>query len=360
MTAPLSSPDPAPATGPHPSVDELADLAEGLVEPADAAGALRRHLADCAECRETADALAEVRTLLGAAEAPPVPADVAARIDAALAAAAAEQDESAAARDESAAAHRTPGNALRGPGKDTAAPRPAHATPTPGTPAETPSRAPAGRPGATTGPGRPRTRRRRAALLLGSAAALLAVGLGGTFLALTAGADRKLQDTSTVSAGSPAAGHVLPGSPAVPGTKEDTGGADPDQGGGTAYRDELLAAQVQLLLAGRGSGTGTAAPPADTPDTPGTPVKPSRPPEASGATAVPPADTQGLTGGGRSTPTCPAPATGPLLATDLGSYGGTPAEVLVYGLPGRTDQVDVYLRAPGCGPVLLHRVVPSR
>ncbi|MFD4895554.1 hypothetical protein ACFWNL_34870, partial [Kitasatospora sp. NPDC058397] len=98
MTAHLSSSGPTGPAEAHPSVDELADLAEGLVESADAARTLRRHLDDCAECRETADALGEVQALLGAVEAPPMPADIAARLDAALgaaAASAAEEEEEA-------------------------------------------------------------------------------------------------------------------------------------------------------------------------------------------------------------------------------------------------------------------------
>ncbi|MGW4898167.1 hypothetical protein ACWEQL_38885, partial [Kitasatospora sp. NPDC004240] len=83
MTASLSPSFPA---GSHPDVDELADLAEGLVEDAATADALQRHLAGCADCRGTTDALGEVRALLGAAETPPMPQDVAARLDATLAA----------------------------------------------------------------------------------------------------------------------------------------------------------------------------------------------------------------------------------------------------------------------------------
>ncbi|MFD7832254.1 hypothetical protein ACFV6I_32880, partial [Kitasatospora sp. NPDC059803] len=141
MTAHLSSSGPTGPAEAHPSVDELADLAEGLVESADAARTLRRHLDDCAECRETADALGEVQALLGAVEAPPMPADVAARLDAALAAAAA----SAATEEE---AENAPLAASRA-ATPTLAPRAAAA------PAAPPSR-----PAAPTGPGRPPPRGR--------------------------------------------------------------------------------------------------------------------------------------------------------------------------------------------------------
>ncbi|MEV6976475.1 hypothetical protein [Kitasatospora sp. NPDC093806] len=331
MTAPLSSPD--PATGPHPSVDELADLAEELLPPAEA-DALRRHLTGCAECRETVEALAEVRELLGAAEPPAMPADVAARIDAALTAAAAER-----------APAPPPVLPAQSTQSATAAAVPA---------ATAPPKAPPARAGGATGPGRPRPRRRRAALLLGSAAALLVLGLGGTFLARSS-PDAQEQRATAV------ADRAVPGASAAA-----TGAAKADQApGGTVYRDdEQLAAQIQRLVAtagtgasgvpglpslGAGSGAGTGS---------------GAGAEASGPTAVPPADGpeagQGLTGGSHSTPACPAPATGPLLAADRGSYAGAPADVLVYGVPGRPDRLDVYLRTPDCGPVLLHRTVPAR
>ncbi|WP_380277621.1 anti-sigma factor family protein [Kitasatospora purpeofusca] len=309
MTAPLSSP--GPAAGAHPEVDELADLAEDLLPPADA-DALRRHLTGCAECRETVDALAEVRTLLGGAEPPAIPADVAARIDAALA----------------AAASGTAKPPL--PAAPTALPK------APATPPTAPPGAPTARPAAATGPGRTARPRRRRTLLLGSAATLLVLGLGGAFLALP-GSSQK-QD-STTAANAPA-----PGSTAA--AKADR---HPD---GTVYREEQLAAQVRALLAGTAGGR------------PVLPAKPSAgpgaaPADGSGATAAPPAEGgQGLTGGGRSTPACPPPSTAALLATDRGSYAGTSAELLVYALPDRPDQLDVYLRSPDCG-LLLHRTLPA-
>lgn len=73
----------------HPDVDLLADLAEDLVPPVEQQP-LYAHLTGCPECTDTYAALAEVRELLGTIEtAPPLPDEVAARIDAALAAEAA-------------------------------------------------------------------------------------------------------------------------------------------------------------------------------------------------------------------------------------------------------------------------------
>ncbi|GAA1388675.1 hypothetical protein GCM10009639_15460 [Kitasatospora putterlickiae] len=308
MTAPLSSPD--PAAGSHPEVDELADLAEDLLAPADA-DALRRHLTGCAECRETVEALAEVRTLLAGAEPPAMPADVAARLDAALA---------AAAQDAPATAPAPPAVPSEAPSK---------ASPT------APPNAPHARPAAATGPGRTAHPRRRRTLVLGSAAALLALGLGGAFLALPGSSQQRDDARGTVAA------------------KADR------SPGATVYQEEQLAAQVRKLLAGAT---------AERPDRPRLPVKPSAGAGAadpsdgsdgSGVTAVPPAEGgQGLTGGARATPACPPPSTAALLATDLGSYAGAPAELLVYALPGRSDQVDVYLRSPDCR-LLLHRTVAA-
>ncbi|MFE7559614.1 anti-sigma factor family protein [Kitasatospora sp. NPDC057500] len=307
MTAPLSSPD--PAAGAHPDVDELADLAEDLLAPADAE-VLRRHLADCADCRETVEALTEVRTLLAGAGSPAMPADVAARIDAALAAAA--QD-----------AHPVP------------APAPAVRSLTPSVPS-----APPARPSAATGPGRTARPRRRRALLLGSAAALLALGLGGAFLSLSP--DQRGDGLTANTVGAPAAASAAPESAAAKADRAP---------GGTVYQDDQLAAQVRQLLARAGAATGR-------------PVLPVKPSAGSGATAVPPAGGgEGGEGGedlpgGHPTSACPPPSTAALLATDLGSYAGAPAELLVHALPGHPDRLDVYLRSPGCA-VLLHRVVPA-
>ena len=68
----------------HPDLERLADLEEGLLEPADAAQ-ITEHVAGCEHCRAQQAELAHARTLLGALAADTIPADVAARLDAALA-----------------------------------------------------------------------------------------------------------------------------------------------------------------------------------------------------------------------------------------------------------------------------------
>ncbi|SEP84592.1 zf-HC2 domain-containing protein [Microlunatus flavus] len=86
----------------HPSRDTLADAAEGLLEPAEAA-TVDAHVAGCADCRAELAAFSEVSTVLAAAPSPTMPADVAARLAAVLAT---EQ----AAREVSAVLHAVPGS----------------------------------------------------------------------------------------------------------------------------------------------------------------------------------------------------------------------------------------------------------
>ncbi|MFD8787963.1 hypothetical protein [Kitasatospora sp. NPDC059599] len=329
MTAPLPSPDP---TGDHPPVEQLADLAEGLVESPGAVTALRRHLDGCAECRDTVDALVEVQALLGDVETPPMPADVAARLDAALA--------QAAAGDGSPEAAGSSGSA---PGDDRAPghrPQPAPAaerraaTPAPPARAASGASAPPARPSGATGPGR--SRRRRFALLLGTAAALAALGLGGALLL-------NPDDNSggpSVTAGAPAGTAAADQSARTPHTAST----------GATYRADELATQVQQLLARSETPPGLRPTGQAKPQSvlPAEGARPEPSASASPAASPPPS------------PSCPAPAPGTPLATDRGSYDGAPVDVLVYPVPGRVDLVDVYLRSADCGPVVLHQSVPSR
>ena len=76
----------------HPTIDQIADDEAGLTS-ADDSRAIAEHLAACSTCRETAEQLAEVSTLLAeaGATAEPMPAGVADALDQALATAAAER-----------------------------------------------------------------------------------------------------------------------------------------------------------------------------------------------------------------------------------------------------------------------------
>ncbi|MEU0743155.1 hypothetical protein [Streptomyces sp. NPDC006134] len=70
----------------HPDVAEISDLAEGLLPPPRTTD-VRRHLDTCELCADVYASLEEIRGLLGTVPGPPrMPADVAGRIDAALAA----------------------------------------------------------------------------------------------------------------------------------------------------------------------------------------------------------------------------------------------------------------------------------
>ncbi|MER7486699.1 hypothetical protein ABTY20_12535 [Streptomyces sp. NPDC126497] len=70
----------------HPDVAEISDLTEGLLPPARSTH-VRRHLDECALCADVHASLEEIRSLLGTVPGPPrMPAEVASRIDAALAA----------------------------------------------------------------------------------------------------------------------------------------------------------------------------------------------------------------------------------------------------------------------------------
>jgi len=77
----------APGPGRHLDLDVLADVEEELVSPREAMEA-RAHLEGCGECRARLAQLRTTRALLTALPQDPMPDDVAARLDAALAAAA--------------------------------------------------------------------------------------------------------------------------------------------------------------------------------------------------------------------------------------------------------------------------------
>ncbi|QXJ23029.1 hypothetical protein AGRA3207_004128 [Actinomadura graeca] len=69
----------------HLDYDVLADLAEGLLED-DEAASVNAHLDTCAECRDRSADLADVSRILAEAPVPSMPAELAERIDTAIAA----------------------------------------------------------------------------------------------------------------------------------------------------------------------------------------------------------------------------------------------------------------------------------
>ncbi|WP_330458805.1 hypothetical protein OIB37_19060 [Streptomyces sp. NBC_00820] len=151
-------------TAGHPDVDEIADLTEGLLAPARSAD-VQRHLEGCAPCADVRSSLEEIQGMLSAVPTPsPMPADVASRIDAALAAEARVSRETSTSLSAGASASSDSRETSSLAGR------------------------PAGRPHAATGPGRKdrgRGRRRRTVAL---GAVLTAAVLGtGSLLVLSLG-----------------------------------------------------------------------------------------------------------------------------------------------------------------------------
>lgn len=151
-------------TAGHPDVSEISDLTEGQLPPSRTAD-VRRHLDECELCADVFASLEEIRGLLGTLPGPaPMPADVAERIDAALAA--------------EALLNATTPDAVGGPTPVEAA----HAVGDADVSRETST--PAARPSghartSTTGPGRKERKpgRRRRAAVLGAVLSVGALGL---------------------------------------------------------------------------------------------------------------------------------------------------------------------------------------
>ncbi|MDI3420560.1 hypothetical protein [Streptomyces luteolus] len=187
----------------HPDVSELSELTEGLLPPS-RKSEVRDHVDGCELCADVLDSLTEIRELLGTLPGPPqMPADVAGRIDAALAAEAlldatrpAEGAVHAPARlsgqpsePDERAAEQASGQAADQPSERTAdQPAEPHVSrETASAPAAGAPDRPAGHPRAATGPGRraggPRRRRRNiAGAVIGAVATVAAIGLGTLML----------------------------------------------------------------------------------------------------------------------------------------------------------------------------------
>ncbi|MFD5446975.1 anti-sigma factor family protein [Streptomyces sp. NPDC127100] len=188
-------------TAGHPDVAEISDLAEGILPPSRTTD-VRRHLETCESCADVYASLEEIQGLLGTLSGPQrMPDDVAARIDAALAAEAllspAAPATSTAAEGESPVPDRAQVSR-----ETSAANRPSGRART-----------------ATTGPGRKDRRRygRRRIAVLGAVAAAAALGIGSVIV-------------SSVTGGSPS---------------EDTA-----QGQQTAPVDTFAEAKLQKQVAG--------------------------------------------------------------------------------------------------------------
>ncbi|MGW6390545.1 hypothetical protein ACWFR1_08545 [Streptomyces sp. NPDC055103] len=156
----------------HPDVSEISDLTEGILSPSRSA-AVRRHLDGCPLCADVRTSLEEIRGLLGTLPGPPrMPAEIAGRIDAALAAEALLQ----------ATAPENGSPVSRETSRPRTEPLPAGA---PSSATEPVRSRPAGRPRAATGPGRPERPRRRRIALLSTVGAAFGVVVLGTSLYLS-------------------------------------------------------------------------------------------------------------------------------------------------------------------------------
>ncbi|WIY77337.1 anti-sigma factor family protein [Streptomyces anulatus] len=296
-------------TAQHPEVSEISDLTEGLLSPSRAAE-VRQHVAGCDLCSKVRDSLEEIRDLLGTMPTPePMPEDIAARIDAALAA---EVRPTAPVVDEPVVVSRETTTV-----EDTTTDRATSESASRSIGAPAPSR-PAGRSSAATGPGRRPARRRRRAVVLGTAFGAAVIGMSVFFLQSIAPSG----DSSKTAADS---------------------GVSAAESSAHAYADGTLESQVQDLLGGGASqespGAKKVPPGADTkssseavtPDTEG-----SRSPLKAPAVVVPPCVQQAT---GRTTPA---------LALDEGTYQGTDAYLVVLPHPGDPSRVQAYVVAASC------------
>lgn len=296
-------------TAQHPEVSEISDLTEGLLSLSRAAE-VRQHVAGCDLCSEVQDSLEEIRGLLGTMPAPePMPEDIAVRIDAALAAEARPTapvvgEPVVVSRETTTTEDATTDHVTTGP-----APVSVGAT--------APDR-PAGRPSAATGPGRRPARRRRRAVVLGTAFGAAVIGMSVFFLQSIAPSD----DDSRTAADS---------------------GVSASESGAHTYADGTLEAQVQELLGPGASqenpGAKKVPPDADTKSTNEalTPdAEKSKSPFKAPAIVVPACVQQAT---GRTTPA---------LALDEGTYQGTDSYLVV--LPHASDpaRVQAYLVAAAC------------
>lgn len=172
----------------HPDVSEISDLTEGLLSPARTA-AVRRHVDGCSLCADVRSSLEEIRGLLGTLPGPPrMPAEIAGRIDAALAA--------------EALLHATRPEADAHVSRETVT---AHRDTRPSTAPEPAVDRPAGRSRAATGPGRPGKNHRRRVAALGAAFGAAALGLSlffvqGGIQTLSGDSGEKKSDTAVSGA----------------------------------------------------------------------------------------------------------------------------------------------------------------
>ncbi|WP_407551398.1 zf-HC2 domain-containing protein [Streptomyces sp. Pv4-95] len=283
-------------TGQHPEVSEISDLTDGLLSPSRTAD-LRDHLASCALCEDVYESLEEIRGLLGTLPGPSrMPADVAGRIDAALAAEAL-LDATAPATGTLVSRETTmEPSAVSRETAESAPPRGSTAT------------RPAGRPRGASGPGRQTTGgrsprgRRWPRLLLGTAAAAAVFGLGGLLV----------QNAATNGAGN--------------GQDRPSAATEQSEGGTSALTSATLGSHVQDLLKSKHAHK---SPEMGTRSSPETPLR-------GGADTIPSCVRQGI--GRAETP----------LASTQSRYEGKDAFLVVLPHPSDPSRVSAYIVSSSC------------
>ncbi|MGW1465346.1 hypothetical protein ACWCPT_13515 [Streptomyces sp. NPDC002308] len=346
-------------TAQHPDVTEISDFDEGVL-PVARATEIQRHLFTCALCEDMRSSLEEIRSLLGSLPEPsPMPADVTARISAALAAEAPRDTRTpavasvesvdvsretstretavteAAAREEAgsgAAADGTASRTAEQPADHTAentAENPAENTAeqTAGSAAgNSPKRrAPMSRSatspsGASTGPGRRRSPRRRR-IVLGTVFGAAILGMG-TLVFQTAG----------MTAGASSDSKADSGAMAASAHSEDGAGAAASSA--VEFTTATLPEQVRGLLDSASALQRTEG--ADSP------------PQGAGSSGAPTVD-RPL--GAPSVPACVQRALGrtaSALAVETGVYRGADTYLVVLPHPTDGSQVTAYLVDAGC------------
>lgn len=229
----------------HPDVAEISDLTEGLL-PTSRTVDLRRHLGDCELCADVYDSLEEIRGMLGTLPGPPrMPADIAGRIDAALAAEALLDATAPGSLD---IAPSSVGSMDPDPMPEPAAavlvsretsPAPSEAPVRSGASPNPPADRPAGHPRAATGPGRGSRFRggRRRNVVLGAVFTAAAIGLGSLLMQTMGGDSGGTSDTASGNAESAQAfsddklqGQVTDLLAKAPTTEPDSGSDTPSFG----------------------------------------------------------------------------------------------------------------------------------
>ena len=308
----------------HADAQQLAAFREGLL-PARKAAKIATHLSSCPRCAEVDAQLAAVTTILAHTPAPPMPASLAARLDAALAAEIARSPVAASPRDAAA----SPAGAAP-PADDASQPA---ATSPPGAASPPGADSPVGAAGPASGRdaagrrARPsRSPWRLTPRLAAAAAAVVLVAGGGYAIARVALAGNSSEQTS--SAGSSASRSAPNGSAAARAPEAAPGaairGGLPLVASGTNYQPGQLPAQVSAVLKRHPASEGSPGRP-----TVASPVSPeSAFPQLNACVSH-------LAGGQR-----------PRLV-DIARYGTRPAAAIVVPVPG-TATLRVWVVGPGC------------